>query len=235
MSPRIALSLLSGVVALGGMAYVGTLAFQPGQALETSIVTAVTAAPADPVPSAQAAPSAPAGSQGSQAPAGGHTTVSESWVVATAAKAGISAVAMRAYANAQLAAPASCGLGWTTLAGIGWIESHHGTIDGRSLGADGVPSAPITGIPLGDLDRAYGPMQFIPSTWDKWGADGDGDGTADPQNINDAALAAAHYLCASGALTTGSTWTAAVFSYNHSDEYVRQVYDAAQQYAARTS
>ncbi|MFT4263138.1 MAG: lytic murein transglycosylase, partial [Nocardioides sp.] len=156
------------------------------------------------------------------------------WVAATAAKAGIPVVAMRAYADAQLASPAGCGLGWTTLAGIGWVESQHGTLDGRTLGEDGVPSAPITGIPLGELDRAYGPLQFIPSTWSTWGADADGDGRADPQDIDDAALAAARYLCASGPLTTASAWSAAIFSYNHSAEYVTQVYAAAQAYAERT-
>ena len=58
---------------------------------------------------------------------------------------------------------------------------------------------------------------------------------ADPQDVDDAAYAAARYLCASGAdLATGSGWSAAVFSYNHSDAYVRSVYDAAQSYADRT-
>ena len=33
-----------------------------------------------------------------------------------------------------------------------------------------------------------GPLQFLPSTWDRWAADGDGDGVADPQDLDDAAL-----------------------------------------------
>ena len=79
-------------------------------------------------------------------------------------------------------------------------------------------------------------MQFIPSTWEQWAADGDRDGRADPQDIDDAALAAARYLCASGAdLSTGTGWSAAIYSYNHSVDYVRSVYDAAQAYAARDS
>ena len=41
-------------------------------------------------------------------------------------------------------------------------------------------------------------MQFIPSTWALYGADGNGDGVADPFNIFDAAAAAAHYLCRAG-------------------------------------
>ncbi len=36
--------------------------------------------------------------------------------------------------------------------------------------------------------------------------------------MDDAALAAARYLCASGAdLATGTGWSTAVFSYNHDD------------------
>nr|WP_302477633.1 lytic transglycosylase domain-containing protein [Aeromicrobium stalagmiti] len=78
-----------------------------------------------------------------------------------------------------------------------------------------------------------GPMQFIPSTWERWESDGSDDGTADPHNIYDAAYAAGRYLCASGAdLTTGAGWTQAVFSYNHSDAYVRSVLDGANRYAA---
>ena len=34
-------------------------------------------------------------------------------------------------------------------------------------------------------------MQFIPSTWRKWSTDGNGDGLGDPQNLDDAAMAAA--------------------------------------------
>ena len=41
-------------------------------------------------------------------------------------------------------------------------------------------------------------MQFIPSTWMIYGADGNGDGIKDPFNIFDAALAAANYLCDAG-------------------------------------
>jgi len=143
----------------------------------------------------------------------------------------------------------SCHLGWTTLAGLGWVESQQGTIDGRTLRPDGRASTPITGPALdgsGDVAaieapdcgwaRALGPMQFLPSTWEDWAADGDGDGRADPQDIDDAAVAAARYLCASdGGLATGDGWSAAVYSYNHSAEYVRSVFDAAEAYASRDS
>ena len=101
-------------------------------------------------------------------------------------------------------------LGWSTLAGIGEVESVHGTLDGRTLLADGRPSQPIIGPTLdgrgpvaairasssatalhGDptWDHAVGPLQFLPSTWAHWGGDGDGDGAADPQDLDDAAYA----------------------------------------------
>jgi membrane-bound lytic murein transglycosylase B len=56
---------------------------------------------------------------------------------------------------------------------------------------------------------------------------------ADPSNIFDAAYAAGRYLCASGAdLRTGQGWTQAIFSYNHSDDYVRSVLAYANAYAS---
>lgn len=184
------------------------------------------------------------------------TRVDPAWVRGIAAEAGIPEPALRAYADAQLAEPDDCAVGWTTLAGIGWVESQHGTIDGRTLGADGHSSTPILGPALdgtgrfaaipatpessawhGDpaWDHAVGPLQFIPSTWETWGADGDGDGTTDPNDLDDAAYAAARYLCADGRdLTTGAGWADAILSYNHARSYVDAVHAAATAYADRT-
>lgn len=212
--------------------------------------------------SAPAYAAAPAAAGAVQAaPRGdGVVTVDPGWASRMAGRAGIPAPAMRAYATAALRLSAeqpSCGVGWTTLAGLGYVESLHGTIDGRSLLEDGHSSTPILGPALdgagpvaavpasptsaqwhGDAewDHAVGPLQFLPATWETWASDGDGDGSADPTDLDDAAYAAARYLCASGRpLDTGDAWSAAVFSYNHSDDYVRSVYSAASAYAARTS
>ncbi|GAA4711011.1 lytic murein transglycosylase [Nocardioides conyzicola] len=184
------------------------------------------------------------------------TKVDPAWVTKMAGRAGIPAPAVRAYANAQLAERRGCEVGWTTLAGIGWVESQHGTIGGRTLGEDGHSSTPVLGPALdgkdfaairatpestawhGDptWDHAVGPLQFIPSTWETWGSDGDGDGVADPNDLDDAAFAAARYLCADGHdLTTGAGWADAVFGYNHAQSYVDAVYAAASAYADRTS
>ncbi|MCY7396135.1 MAG: lytic murein transglycosylase, partial [Nocardioides sp.] len=163
--------------------------------------------------------------------------------------------ALAAYARATLRAPQACGLGWTTLAALRWVESQHGTLGGRILGLDGVSSQPVLGPALdgaagfraipasrrgtalhGDArwDHALGPMQFITSTWQQWGADGDGDGSRDPQDVDDAAWAAARYLCADGHdLGGGAGWSAAIYSYNRSQAYLDSIYATASEYAAR--
>ena len=74
---------------------------------------------------------------------------------------------------------------------------------------------------------AVGWMQFMPSTWLRWGVDADGDGIADPWNPTDAVFAAARYLAAAGGQTDISR---AIFAYNHADWYVREVLDLARVY-----
>ena len=69
---------------------------------------------------------------------------------------------------------------------------------------------------------AVGPMQFLPSTWEAYGADGDGDGVRDVMNPFDAIHGAARLLCANGGADPHQLHSA-VWNYNHSDEYVRQV------------
>lgn len=176
------------------------------------------------------------------------------WAAATAGTTGVPARALRAYGAAELAQRAAtpdCGLSWSTLAGIGRVESHHGRL-GAELDADGVPRPRIVGVALdgsdgvreirdtdggaldGDVvfDRAVGPMQFLPTTWAGYGADGDGDGDADPHQMDDAARAAAAYLCDRGrVLVTGAGWWDAVLAYNRSGEYARLVWGTSERYA----
>lgn len=163
-------------------------------------------------------------------------TVSTTWVQKASARTGIPERALRAYASAQLVVAAEdphCGIGWNTLAGIGWVESGHGSHDGAALLETGYSDRPILGPVLSGGIHAVGPMQFIPSTWRRWGSDGNGDGVADPNQIDDAALSAARYLCASGSLRSAATWRQAVFSYNHSQAYVDKVAAVATSYSAR--
>ncbi|HWS49779.1 MAG TPA: lytic murein transglycosylase [Microbacterium sp.] len=184
-----------------------------------------------------------------------QSLVDQTWVQEYAEITGIPARALSAYAAASLHVGSEfpdCALGWNTLAGIGYVESHHGTIYGSSLDHDGVASPAIIGIPLtgettqairdtdhGELDgdtvwdRAVGPMQFIPTTWAEWGTDGNGDGKADPQNIDDSALSAARYLCSVGGdLNDPDRWIAAVHAYNPTVEYNNLVAEAAEQYGS---
>ncbi|MGH3717467.1 MAG: lytic murein transglycosylase [Pseudonocardiaceae bacterium] len=163
--------------------------------------------------------------------------------------------ALEAYANAHAVMAATqpgCRITWVTLAAIAAVESKHGGFEGRTLLPDGRPSSPIIGIALngapgvkaiadtdnglldGDKiwDHAVGPFQFIPSTWAKWRADGNGDGLTDPQNIDDASLTAAQYLCADNRnLSSGDGWLRAILSYNDSLGYAQEVYGFAQGYA----
>ena len=172
------------------------------------------------------------------------------------AASGIPEVALRAYeaATASLAtSDPGCALPWWLLAGIGRVESNHGRFAGAVLLEDGTSSPPVIGIPLdgrdgvalitdsddglldGDTtyDRAVGPMQFIPTTWAGWQSDGDGDGRADPHDVDDAALAAGRYLCGGGAdLSTEDGLRSAVFRYNHSDAYVDLVLAIGRAYAS---
>lgn len=183
----------------------------------------------------------------------------EGWAQQVAPVTGIPVRALEAYAVAQAEMAyelPACHLTWVTLAGIALVESQHGTMQGRTLLPNGYPSTPIIGPPLngapgqrsvaatpagihmdGDpvWDHAIGPFQFIPSTWVSWASDGEGKGSADPQNIDDAAMSAGRYLCAGGHdLTKGPDWLAAITSYNNVPWYAQQVYAGAQAYTRAT-
>ena len=67
---------------------------------------------------------------------------------------------------------------------------------------------------------AVGWMQFMPSTWARWGIDANGDGVADPNNPTDAIFSAARYLVGCGGQFDIAK---AVFCYNHSNAYVSEV------------
>ncbi|WP_405529708.1 hypothetical protein OG592_17575 [Streptomyces avidinii] len=170
---------------------------------------------------------------------------------ATEGASGIPATALDAYHRAELSVAAAlpgCKLPWQLLAGIGRVESVHAS--GYGLKADGYTEKPIRGPRLdgngfaeirdtdkGEFDadavydRAVGPMQFIPSTWATWGADGNGDSKRDPNNIYDAALGAGLYLCAGDRdLSVAAKLDAAILSYNNSREYVNTVLGYMRQY-----
>ncbi len=100
------------------------------------------------------------------------------------------------------AAGTAYGVPWQVLAAINEVETDYGRdLSVSSAGAEGW-------------------MQFLPSSWESYGVDANGDGFKDPYNPADAIFAAARYLRAAGAATDVR---GAVFSYNHSQAYVESV------------
>jgi hypothetical protein len=185
-------------------------------------------------------------------PAGG-TGVSAT--VSGLAAAGIPTTALAAYRHAAAVLAVqrpSCHLDWPVIAALGRVESNHGRFGGAVLTTSGVSVPRVRGPRLdggafalvrdtdggrldGDpvYDRAIGPLQFLPGTWRAVGADGNGDGVADPYNIFDAALGAGVYLCSGPTdLSDPASLHAAIFRYNHSDSYVALVLSLAAQYRA---
>lgn len=153
-------------------------------------------------------------------------------------------------------APGCEGLTWPVLAGIGRVESNHA--QGSEIDAAGDTDPWILGPRLDgtgaggnttriedtdrgrwdleeDIDRAAGPMQFIPTSWELYGQDADGDGEADPHNIHDAALGAAVHLCGFTPvdLSDRGELRRAVLRYNQSGRYADDVLRWAGRYAER--
>ena len=165
-------------------------------------------------------------------------------IVSTASTSEIPSAALAAYQRAETvinAADKTCNLTWQLVAAIGRVESNHGRANNNQLNSDGVATPGIYGLALNGkhdtavirdtdagqfdsdtaYDRAVGPMQFIPSTWSVVGVDADGDAQRNPQDIDDAALATAVYLCSGNDdLATTQGQHAAVYRYNHSSAYV---------------
>ncbi|MFC6600492.1 C40 family peptidase [Kitasatospora paranensis] len=166
--------------------------------------------------------------------------------------AGIPPVLLSAYnnavANLPKLRPNCAGMTWSLLAAIGEVESTQAS--GSSIAPNGDISPPIYG-PLLDgsgaggntspiynstdaerqlsggstYARAAGPMQFMPATWINDGQDGNSDGASNPQNVFDAALTTATYLCGTGTadLRNPEELRAAILRYNHSQTYVDEV------------
>ncbi len=158
----------------------------------------------------------------------------------------IPTVNVSAYRNAAkllAATQPQCGISWTVIAGIGRVESTHanngkadqggqlfepilgplldGSLAGNHVIAD-TDGGALDGDP--NFDRAVGPMQFLPETWNLYEADGNGDGVSDPQNLYDAALATGDYLCDGGLnLRDLGQTTKAILRYNNSMAYVSNV------------
>ncbi|MFG2885738.1 lytic transglycosylase domain-containing protein [Streptomyces sp. NPDC048297] len=171
---------------------------------------------------------------------------------------GIPQVMLSAYTNAAsritTLRPNCTGMRWSVLAGIGKAESNHAA--GRHIAGNGAITPRIIGARLNGTgaggntssftdtdngtwdsdtayDRAVGPMQFLPSTWDgPTGQDGNNDGVKDPHNAFDAALGTAVYLCGNGHsdLSDDTQLRKAVLRYNHASWYADEVLQNVHQY-----
>lgn len=158
-------------------------------------------------------------------------------------------VALHAYWRSSELAP--CRVPWWVIAGVGHVETRHGTAQGSRVTAVGDTTVDILGIPLdgrpgtatipdsdggrldrdGTWDRAVGPMQFLPGTWGYFAADANDDDVASPHNLYDAAAAAGRLLCLGrGDLTTDAQYRTALLAYNNSIAYTGQVLAAGHGY-----
>jgi hypothetical protein len=159
--------------------------------------------PETPAPSTQPAPGA------TLAPIPSQTFSVPAIPSSTCAASGVPPILVPIYQRAA-AAYALGPQGAAVLAGINEVETAFGTnLNVSSAGAEGW-------------------MQFMPSTWETYGVDANGDGVKDPYNPEDAIFAAARYLSAAGmpADTYG-----AILAYNHADWYVAEVLANANCYA----
>ncbi|MBA9003792.1 bifunctional lytic transglycosylase/C40 family peptidase [Thermomonospora cellulosilytica] len=107
------------------------------------------------------------------------------------------------------------GLPWNVLAGVGKVETNHGT-------------STLPGVSSGENHAgAGGPMQFLEPTWKAFAVDGDKDGRKDRYDPEDAIPSAARYLKHNGA---PERMRSALYAYNHSWEYVDLVLSWSKRY-----
>jgi Transglycosylase SLT domain len=126
--------------------------------------------------------------------------------VSAAAQAQIPAAYLRLYQQAAQ----RYGLDWAILAGIGRVECNHGRDPDPACTREGAVNSAGAG----------GPMQFLASTWARYGVDGNGDGRTDRWDPADAIYGAARYLRAAGA---PADYEKAILAYNHAGWYVAEV------------
>jgi membrane-bound lytic murein transglycosylase B len=155
--------------------------------------------------------------------------------------------ALSAYQRAATVidrADGDCHLDWQLLASLGKVLTDHGRVDGAQLDEEGVPRPRVVGqrltgrhgtqrIPDSDaglldgdphVDRAVGPMMLLPAVWSVVNVDGDSDGRRNPQDVDDAALGAAVFLCSGeGDLRNPANRRSEIKRYHAGSDYTRSV------------
>ena len=137
-----------------------------------------------------------------------------------------------------------CHLEWQLLAALGKVLSDHGRTDGSELDDKGVVRPAVLGTRLtgrhgtqrvadtdagvfdkdSRFDRAVGPLQLLPEVWSVVGVDGDSDGRRNPQDVDDAALGAAVFLCAGpGDLRNAAQRRSEIQRFHSGADYVKSV------------
>jgi hypothetical protein len=162
--------------------------------------------------------------------------------------------ALTAYQRSETiigkAAP-DCALDWQLLAAVAGVLTDHGERGGRhAIDEDGTVRPDTIGAPLRDADgnqvsdtdggaldgdplndRPVGPFLFDPSVWTVVGVDGDGDGRRDPQDLDDASLAASVLLCsADGDLSRTGNARAALSRFGIEEETADRVLATAAEF-----
>lgn len=169
---------------------------------------------------------------------------------------------LAAYRSATAQHCRSGEMSWTVLAGVGAVESGHGTLsggyvdpidmtikpdpilgpvlDGSLAGTRVIPIGPYAGrygLPEdARYQQALGPMQFLAPTWEATAASIGLHG-ASPHNLSHAAHAAAAKLCSAirrhrDDKDREQALRAAIFEYNNSEEYIDAVLAKAAAYDA---
>ncbi|MDO4631188.1 MAG: hypothetical protein Q4A82_02755 [Corynebacterium sp.] len=176
----------------------------------------------------------------------------QDWSQKRAGPYGIPETALRAYAYAAWSASKkNCNLGWPTLAALGEALSDHGQAHGSMLNDDGTTSIPLRGLNLfdpihpqevGDTDAGFfdgdptkdipiGPMQIMPSRWEQFNTAVESAGKSNPDNINDAALTLADFLCSVGSPSASDGWANGIQQINANPEFVKHVHAIAKKYS----
>lgn len=248
----VVIAALTAVATAAGATVVPTLAPPPSQSRYQPPPPAIPSAPEPeptPTPTASESPT-PAPAQDGR-PANAFTA----WARSLSQSLDVPQNVLEAYGYSEWVLTQTrptCKLQWTTIAAIGKVASDHGRSGGRTVDAQGWPRPVLMGPALdgkegrikvadtdggaldGDQvwDHAIGPMQLTPSMWRASRVDGDSDQLANPQDIDDAALAVGYHLCGAAGkdLSVVANWKAAINGYHGMAPNINKVFDAAQSY-----
>lgn len=145
------------------------------------------------------------------------------------------------YMPVYMAAEEKYNVPWTLLAAHHRIETRFSSMSTlvSPVGAEGhMQFMPCTfvgwnhpscsDLGKGDITKGELTNPSIIKKYGGYGVDANGDGIADPYNIEDAVFSAANYLSRAG--VKNGELKKAIFAYNHSDEYVEDVLYYYKQY-----